>query len=235
MKRGFGILALLLALLALSAAFAEALPEEGELIEDEWADEFWQELELPEEDADSFAVMEESAIEGTWVSVQEASLEFCLPEGWQVVDSAAGALFSAASDAGRLDVRLEASDVEEDIEAHMAALGLEAELVDAGGYTAAMSADGSALTLRLVTVRGDLVAFCFDGVSEETALEIVSTLYEVWTDEEFEAFIGGEDAEVFEVDLEGWDDGWEDDADVDWADDPEFELEDWLDDPEAVG
>ena len=128
---------------------------------------------------------------GTWMTIPELDIEFCLPDGWTQVEAGEDAAFAAVKDGGgaALAVRLEAEAVEDVVSWADASLARGSYEIDTTGFFDTLivaSADG--VTVYRLNDLDQLLAFEFARASEgelsrDFALEIVESVSEAWTED----------------------------------------------------
>lgn len=167
-------------------------------------DGLYSDEELEAMDEDDLSAMENdgSAFEydfggesytGTWVDIPKQNMQFCLPEGWKA-GKADGALYSAAKGDGKASLTLYLKDKDVDDLAVWAEdnfkPGTNAEEQTVGFYSAlVLHGDNNRLEIYINTDSGMVLQFVFDrknkdALEESFALNIVSSLYEDWFDDD---------------------------------------------------
>lgn len=179
---------------------AENQEEEEEPDEEEEADE----LNLDEMDEDELSAMEDdgSAFEydfggegytGTWVKVPGQDMQFCLPDGWVEIETEK-ALYAARKEdkTASMTITLKAEDVDDVQQWIVETLkpGTPATEQTAGFYSAmVIYGKKNNMSVYISTDSGKVLQFAFkrkteDALEESIALNIVSSLYEDWFDDE---------------------------------------------------
>lgn len=121
---------------------------------------------------------------GTWTTVEELGIEFCLPDGWLEIEAGEEGVYAAEREDGSASVtiRLEATKVD-DLEA-WAESNLEAwELDEADFNKAVVTEQNVILTARMLLSGGRVLCFVFERTSREAmprqhAMQIVGSVYE---------------------------------------------------------
>lgn len=150
---------------------------------------------------DGFAEVE--GYSGEWTAVEALNFEFCLPDGWSVVEPAEDEDFAAerADGAVKLHITAIGAAVEDIVGWGEANLGTyESDTVN---FYDVLIEEGNALTIYVNYLEDNLVAFRFeregvDCLGRGHALEIVASAYPLWEGEDFFAdYLSGTD--YFEI------------------------------------
>ncbi len=135
---------------------------------------------------------------GEWTPLEGIGLQFCLPDGWVLLETGLGAACSAVSSDGtvNLDVRVEAENVNQ-LDAWADANLSGHEEADAGLYDAAVVETEEQLSVYFKDDSMRVIVFCFNradpsALSRALALQIAGSTSEDW-DQEMEYFDGAQD------------------------------------------
>ena len=183
----------------------EPLPNDAGLVAND-LDMFDDEPEAGDDDFEGYSFADEGYT-GTWVRIDALNMQLCLPDGWKAVKARGKAVFSARNGAKTASMNIyrkakKQSSLNKWANQNLSP-GTVEETVNTGFYDALVVSDHEkVMSVFIRTDVGTILQFKFkrtepEAIDRELALEIVSSLYEDWfDDEELEDMLEDEEEET---------------------------------------
>ena len=142
---------------------------------------------LAEEDGDFGFDFGDDGYTGEWVRVDDMSLEFCLPEGWEQTGEAAYGMQDSDGNTVALTISVAAEGVDDILVWGESNLNVY-EICGAGFYDVLVEETDEKLTVCFLDNTDSLIRFEFtrssaDALTRDFALQIVGSINESWLDE----------------------------------------------------